>query len=41
MLGQVMSARTGKMYLDLVLKNEHATNVRPGPPIPSMTASSP
>jgi len=27
-LGQVMSARTGKMYLDLVLKNEHATSVR-------------
>jgi predicted Zn-dependent peptidase len=27
MLGQVMSARTGKMYLDLVLKNEHATSV--------------
>jgi len=27
MLSQVMSARTGKMYLDLVLKNEHATNV--------------
>ena len=27
-LGQVMSARTGKMYLDLVLKNEHATGVR-------------
>ena len=26
-LGQVMSARTGKMYLDLVLKNEHATAV--------------
>ncbi len=26
-LGQVMSARTGKMYLDLVLKNEHATSV--------------
>jgi len=26
-LGQVMSARTGKMYLDLVQKNEHATNV--------------
>jgi len=26
-LGQVMSARTGKMYLDLVLKNEHATNI--------------
>ncbi len=26
-LGQVMSARTGKMYLDLVLKNEHATGV--------------
>jgi predicted Zn-dependent peptidase len=28
MLGQVMSARTGKMYLDMVLKNEHATMVR-------------
>jgi len=28
MLGQVMSARTGKMYLDMVLKNEHATTVR-------------
>lgn len=27
MLGQVMGARTGKMYLDLVLKNEHATSV--------------
>lgn len=27
MLGQVMSARTGKMYLDMVLKNEHATGV--------------
>ena len=27
MLGQVMSARTGKMYLEMVLKNEHATNV--------------
>ncbi|MBZ5498583.1 MAG: insulinase family protein [Acidobacteriia bacterium] len=27
MLGQVMSARTGKMYLDMVLKNEHATAV--------------
>ncbi|MCX6564327.1 MAG: pitrilysin family protein [Candidatus Aminicenantes bacterium] len=26
-LSQVMSARTGKMYLDLVLKNEHASNV--------------
>jgi predicted Zn-dependent peptidase len=26
-LGQVMSARTGKMYLDMVLKNEHATAV--------------
>jgi len=26
-LGQAMSARTGKMYLDLVLKNEHATSV--------------
>jgi predicted Zn-dependent peptidase len=26
-LGQVMSARTGKMYLDLVQKNEHATSV--------------
>jgi len=26
-LGQAMSARTGKMYLDLVLKNEHATNI--------------
>jgi predicted Zn-dependent peptidase len=28
MLGQVLSARTGKMYLGLVLKNEHATAVR-------------
>jgi predicted Zn-dependent peptidase len=27
-LGEVMSARTGKMYLDLVLNNEHATSVR-------------
>ena len=27
MLGRVMSARTGKMYLDMVLKNEHATSV--------------
>lgn len=27
MLGQVMGARTGKMYLDLVLNNEHATSV--------------
>lgn len=27
MLGQVMSARTGKMYLDMVLKNEHATSI--------------
>jgi predicted Zn-dependent peptidase len=26
-LGQVMSARTGLMYLDLVQKNEHATSV--------------
>ncbi len=26
-LGQVLSARTGRMYLDMVLKNEHATNV--------------
>jgi len=26
-LGQVMSARTGKMYLEMVLKNEHATAV--------------
>ncbi len=26
-LGQVMSARTNKMYLDLVLKNEHATSI--------------
>ncbi|HSW49690.1 MAG TPA: pitrilysin family protein, partial [Bryobacteraceae bacterium] len=26
-LGQVMSARTGKIYLDLVLKREHATGV--------------
>jgi predicted Zn-dependent peptidase len=26
-LGQVMSARTGKMYVDLVQKNEHATSV--------------
>jgi predicted Zn-dependent peptidase len=26
-LGQVMSARTGKMYIDLVQKNEHAANV--------------
>jgi predicted Zn-dependent peptidase len=26
-LGQVMSARTGKMYLEMVLKNEHATSV--------------
>ncbi len=27
MLGRVMSARTGKMYLDLVLKNDNATMV--------------
>jgi len=27
MLGRVMSARTGKMYLDLVQKQEHVTNV--------------
>ncbi len=27
MLGRAMSARTGKMYLDLVQKQEHATNV--------------
>jgi predicted Zn-dependent peptidase len=27
MLGQVMSSRTNKMYLDLVLKQEHATSV--------------
>jgi predicted Zn-dependent peptidase len=27
-LGQVLSSRTGKMYLDIVLKNEHATSVR-------------
>jgi predicted Zn-dependent peptidase len=26
-LSQAMSARTGKMYLDLVQKNEHATNI--------------
>jgi predicted Zn-dependent peptidase len=26
-LGQVLSARTNKMYLDLVLKNEHATSI--------------
>ncbi len=26
-LGQVMSARTNKMYLDMVLKNEHATSI--------------
>ena len=31
MLGGVMSARTGKMYLDLVLSKEHATNVGAGP----------
>ncbi len=28
MLGEVMSARTGKMYTEMVLKNEHATMVR-------------
>ena len=28
MLGQVMSARTGKMYAEMVLKKEHATAVR-------------
>ncbi len=28
MLGQVMSARTGKMYTEIVLKKEHATSVR-------------
>ncbi len=28
MLGQVMSARTGKMYTEMVLKKEHATAVR-------------
>jgi len=28
MLGQVMSARTGKMYTEMVLKKEHATSVR-------------
>jgi len=27
MLGRVMSARTGKMYLDMVLKNDNATSV--------------
>ena len=27
MLGQVMSSRTGKMYLDMVLEGEHATSV--------------
>ena len=27
MLGRVMSARTGKMYLDMVLKDDHATMV--------------
>jgi predicted Zn-dependent peptidase len=27
MLGRAMSARTGKMYLDLVQKQEHATNI--------------
>jgi predicted Zn-dependent peptidase len=27
-LGQVLSARTGKMYTDLVQKNEHATSIR-------------
>jgi predicted Zn-dependent peptidase len=27
MLGRVMSARTGKMYLDMVLKDDHATTV--------------
>ncbi len=27
MLGQVMSSRTGKMYQDMVLKNDHATSV--------------
>jgi predicted Zn-dependent peptidase len=31
MLGGVMSARTGKMYLDLVLNKEHATSVGAGP----------
>jgi predicted Zn-dependent peptidase len=30
MLGDVMSARTGKMYLDLVLKKEHAMGIRAG-----------
>lgn len=28
MLGQIMSSRTGKMYLDMVLDQEHATSVR-------------
>jgi predicted Zn-dependent peptidase len=28
MLGRAMSARTGKMYLDMVLKNDNATSVR-------------
>jgi predicted Zn-dependent peptidase len=28
MLGQVMSSRTGKMYMEMVQKNEHATSVR-------------
>jgi len=28
MLGQVLSSRTGKMYLDMVLDQEHATRVR-------------
>ena len=27
MLGRVMSARTGKMYLDLVEKQQHVTSV--------------
>jgi predicted Zn-dependent peptidase len=30
MLGEVMTARTGKMYLDLVLKKEHATGINAG-----------
>jgi predicted Zn-dependent peptidase len=29
-LGDVMSARTGKIYLDLVLNKEHATSIRAG-----------
>jgi predicted Zn-dependent peptidase len=29
-LGEVMSARTGKIYLDLVLNKEHATGIRAG-----------